>query len=65
MLRCIEHVTSYTENLTFEYFSNNYMVVEACLYNIQTLGEAVAQLDDQVKSDNPQVTLVLNKRNAQ
>lgn len=31
------------------------MVVEACLYNIQIIGEAVTHLSDDVKQDNPQI----------
>jgi len=53
ILQCIEHVDSYTEKLSFDGFSSNFMVVEACLYNIQVIGEAVNQLADDVKTSNP------------
>jgi uncharacterized protein with HEPN domain len=43
ILRCIEHVESYTAKLSFDDFSSDFMVVEACLYNIQVIGEAVNQ----------------------
>ena len=43
MLKCIEHIQLYTGNLLFEEFSGNFMVVEACLYNIQVIGEAVSR----------------------
>jgi uncharacterized protein with HEPN domain len=41
------------------------MVVEASLYNIQIIGEAVNQLADDVKEANPQVpwTLIKGMRN--
>jgi uncharacterized protein with HEPN domain len=31
------------------------MMVEACLYNIQIIGEAVSKLPDDVKINNPQI----------
>lgn len=49
LLRCIEHVQSYTINLDLDAFSSNYMVVEACLYNIQVIGEAVSHLPEDIK----------------
>jgi uncharacterized protein with HEPN domain len=53
ILKCIEHIQLYTGNLSFDQFSVNFMVVEASLYNIQVIGEAVAQLDADVKEKNP------------
>lgn len=41
ILLCIGHVEEYTANLSYESFSKNFMIVEACLYNIQIIGEAV------------------------
>lgn len=35
------------------------MVVEACLYNIHIIGEAVAQLDDEVKNAEPNIPWAL------
>ncbi|HXB06833.1 MAG TPA: DUF86 domain-containing protein [Puia sp.] len=65
ILRCIEHVESYTTELSFEDFSSDFMVIEACLYNIQIIGEAVNQLADDVKAGNPQIpwTLIKGMRN--
>jgi uncharacterized protein with HEPN domain len=37
------------------------MVIEACLYNIQIIGEAVAQLPDDVKNNNPHIPWALIK----
>ena len=41
------------------------MVVEACLYNIQIIGEAVNPLSDDVKNANPEIpwTLIKGMRN--
>lgn len=65
ILRCIDHIQSYTEKFSFDDFSSNFMVVEASLYNIQIIGEAVNQLADDVKEANPQVpwTLIKGMRN--
>ena len=65
ILYCIDHITSYTANLSFEDFTSNFMVIEACLYNIQIIGEAVAQLPDDVKNNSPHIpwTLIKGMRN--
>jgi uncharacterized protein with HEPN domain len=41
------------------------MLVEACLYNIQVIGEAVNLLADDFKTSNPQIpwTLIKGMRN--
>ena len=51
--------------LSFEAFISNFMVIEACLYNIQIIGEAVAQLPDDVKNNNPTIpwSLIKGMRN--
>lgn len=46
ILLCISHIDHYTSRLSFEEFSSNFMVIEACLYNIQVIGEAVNHLSD-------------------
>jgi uncharacterized protein with HEPN domain len=65
ILSCIDHVTTYTAGLSFDDFTSNFMVIEACLYNIQIIGEAVAQLPDDVKNDNPNIpwSLIKGMRN--
>ena len=42
MLRCIEHLQTFTDGLTLEEFTANFMITEACLYNVQIMGEAVS-----------------------
>jgi len=61
ILSCIDHVTTYTAGLSFDDFASNFMVIEACLYNIQIIGEAVAQLPDDVKNNNPNIPWALIK----
>ncbi len=65
ILSCIDHITTYTTGLTFDDFASNFMVIEACLYNIQIIGEAVAQLPDDVKNNNPNIpwSLIKGMRN--
>ncbi len=55
ILRCIDHIETYTSKLTFDDFSSNFLIQEACLYNIHIIGEAVNQLTDDVRNANPQV----------
>jgi uncharacterized protein with HEPN domain len=65
ILRCIEHIEIYTAKLTLDDFSTNFMAIEACLYNIQIIGEAVNHLADDIKTANPQIpwTLIKGMRN--
>jgi uncharacterized protein with HEPN domain len=61
ILKCIEHIQSYTGGLSFEQFSSHFMTVEACLYNIQVIGEAVSNLPEDIKENNPQIPWPLIK----
>jgi uncharacterized protein with HEPN domain len=65
IVRSIEHIEDYTAKLSFDDFSTNFMVIEACLYNIQIIGEAVNHLPDDIKTANPQIpwTLIKGMRN--
>ena|ERR1700748_1446626 len=65
ILTCIDHVSTFTANLSFEDFASNFLVIEACLYNIQIIGEAVSQLPDDVKNNNQHIpwTLIKGMRN--
>ena len=58
ILLCIEHIQSYTSELSFEQFSTHFMTVEACLYNIQVIGEAVSILPKNIKKENPAIKWV-------
>jgi len=61
IINCIRHIQLYTENLSFEDFTNNYMAVEACLYNIQVIGEAVSQLPEEIKEKETHIPWILIK----
>ena len=61
ILNCIDRIQTYTGDLSFDEFSKNFMAVEASLYNIQIIGEAVSHLPDSVRVDNPQIPWILIK----
>ena len=61
ILKCIDHIQNYTANLSFEDFSKNFMAVEACLYNIQIIGEAVSHLPEEVKESEVGIPWILIK----
>src|ERR1700755_3266573 len=61
VLYCISHIELYTAALSFEEFSSNFLVIEACLYNISIIGEAVNQLPDEVKNENQSIPWALIK----
>src|ERR1700678_2300888 len=47
------------DGLSFDDFSSHFLVIEACLYNIQIIGEAAAQLPEDVKIDYPNIPWAL------
>lgn len=55
ILQCIERIQYYTVNLSYEQFSANFMAIEACLYNIQVIGESVSRLEPAIKEANPEI----------
>ena len=61
MLKCIKNIGNYTSSFSFDEFSSNFMMVEACLYNIQIIGEAVSKLPEDVRTNNPQIPWMLIK----
>lgn len=61
ILKCIKHIGKYTSNLSFDEFANDFMIVEACLYNIQIIGEAVSKLPANVRENNPHIPWKLIK----
>ena len=61
ILKCIEHIQLYTTNLSFNEFSSNFMAIEACLYNIRVIGEAVSKLPEDVKENERQIPWALIK----
>jgi uncharacterized protein with HEPN domain len=61
ILNCNDHVALYTGDLSFDEFSKNFMAVEACLYNIQIIGEAVSHLPEEVKEKETHIPWALIK----
>ena len=61
ILNSITHIQLYTSDLSFDEFSKNFMAVEACLYNIQVIGEAVSQLPENLKEEENHIPWVLIK----
>jgi uncharacterized protein with HEPN domain len=61
ILKCISHIDKYTSAISFDEFAANFMIVEACLYNIQVIGEAVTKLPDEIKDSEPQIPWALIK----
>jgi len=61
ILNSITHIQQYSGDLSFEEFLSNFMAVEACLYNIQIIGEAVTKIPDDIKEANPAIPWVLIK----
>ena len=61
ILRCADNFQTYTAHLSFHEFSKNFMVVEACLYNIQIIGEAASKLSWESKQNTPNVPWALIK----
>lgn len=61
MVKCINHIQNYTNDISFDVFSLNFMIVEACLYNIQVIGEAISKLPEDIKESEPQISWALIK----
>jgi uncharacterized protein with HEPN domain len=61
ILTCVERIQIYTKEFSFTEFSGNFMAIEACLYNLQVVGEAVSRLPEEVKEKEPQIPWVLIK----
>lgn len=61
ILNSIMRIQAYTTNISQDEFSYNFMAAEACLYNIQVIGEAVSHLPEDIKLIKPQIPWVLIK----
>src|SRR5215216_4403808 len=61
ILNCIDRISTYTDDLSFDGFSKNFMAVEACLYNIQIIGEAVSHLPSDIKESETVIPWILIK----
>jgi len=50
ILRAIEKIEKYTYGMNFDYFSQNELVQDAVLRNLEIIGEAVKNLPEEVKN---------------
>ena len=61
ILNCIDRIAVYSKGLDYEAFTSNFMVLEACLYNIQIIGEAVSKIPEGIKKSEQAVPWQLIK----
>ena len=61
ILVCIDHIQQHTNSLSFDEFAASFLVTEACLYNIQIIGEAVSKIPDDIKQRENQIPWQLIK----
>lgn len=61
ILKCIQNIQKYNSGISFDEFSSNFMIVEACLYNIQVIGEAVTKIPDDFKKNEQGIPWALMK----
>ncbi|MCD6513515.1 MAG: DUF86 domain-containing protein [Candidatus Odinarchaeota archaeon] len=55
MLISCEKIMKYTENLSYEDFKKNDMVIDAVVRNIEILGEASKSISDELKEKYPEI----------
>jgi len=54
-LNSIEKIQKYTNQLSFEEFSNNDMIIDAVIRNFEIIGEAVKKIPDEIKKQYPDI----------
>ncbi|PIX10819.1 hypothetical protein CO115_02210 [Candidatus Falkowbacteria bacterium CG_4_9_14_3_um_filter_36_9] len=55
IIDCIVNIEDYTKNFTANDFSNNRMIVDAVIRNLEIIGEAARNLADNFKSVNSHI----------
>ena len=55
LINYIDAILNYTNNVAYCEFSNNSMMVEACMFNLSQIGELVNKLDEDFFSDYPEI----------
>ncbi|RLI98832.1 MAG: DUF86 domain-containing protein [Candidatus Aenigmatarchaeota archaeon] len=55
ILRAIEKVERYTENLSFKDFSENDIVQDAVVRNLEIIGEAVKKIPEEIRNKHPEI----------
>src|SRR4029077_7006537 len=55
ILNSLSKIEEYTEKLAFEEFSNDQMVLDAVVRNLEIIGEAARNIPQELKSKNPDI----------
>ena len=55
VLKAIEKIERYTENLSFNDFSKNEMVQDAVVRNLEIIGEAVKKIPEEIRNKHPEI----------
>ena len=55
MIEYIDRAVQYTNNITFEDFSNNNMIIDATIFVISQIGELVKNLDKDFQEKYPKI----------
>lgn len=55
MITLIEKVQTYCLNLNYDSFSQDNMLIEACVFNISQLGEISNKIDDKFEQAHPEI----------
>jgi len=55
ILQAAQDIADFTEGLSFEEFQNNKMLVQSVLYNFVIIGEAAANIPDEIKDLHPEI----------
>ena len=55
ILQAAQDIADFTEGLSFEDFQNNKMLVQSVLYNFVIIGEAAANIPDEIKAVHPEI----------
>lgn len=52
---CAKKIMDYTEGKTFEEFTENQMLIDAVIRNLEVIGEATKNIPDEVKQKYPRI----------
>ena len=55
MIRIIEKLQDYASGCNYDFFSENDMLVEACVFNLGQLGEAANRIDEEFEEEHPEI----------
>ncbi|MCP2518991.1 DUF86 domain-containing protein [SCandidatus Aminicenantes bacterium Aminicenantia_JdfR_composite] len=55
ILRAINKINRYTENISLEEFKKNELIQDGVVRNLEIIGEATKNIPESIKKDNPDV----------